>query len=54
MKVSFKCGHPSIEVERSATAAPQCPQCGERVVTRVTNATPTFRGACQGPLVKPS
>lgn len=52
MRVTFKCGHPSIALERTASAPPRCPQCGERVVARVTGATPSFKGACQGPLVK--
>lgn len=52
MTVTFRCGHPSIEVKRDVTVAPECPQCGERVVARVANATPTFKGSCRGPLVK--
>jgi predicted RNA-binding Zn-ribbon protein involved in translation (DUF1610 family) len=52
MKVSFKCGHASVTLERSVSESPRCPQCGERVVTRVSDATPVFKGACKGPLVK--
>lgn len=51
MTVVFKCGH-SVTCERDIKAAPQCPECGERVVRNVVNATPTFKGACKGPLVK--
>lgn len=52
MTISFKCGHPTVTVERSVSEPPRCPQCGERVITRVLNATPVFKGACKGPLVK--
>lgn len=52
MKVKFKCGHREIEVAADVAESPRCPECGERIVTRVVNATPKFRGACQGPLVK--
>lgn len=52
MKVSFKCGHGEIEVKADVQEPPRCPQCGERVVKRVKNATPRFSGACKGPLVK--
>ena len=51
MTVIFKCGHRE-QVERSVHEIPRCKQCGERVIARVVNATPTFKGACQGPLVK--
>lgn len=52
MTISFKCGHGSIEVKRDVSDPPSCPECGERVVARVQNATPVFKGACSGPLVK--
>lgn len=52
MTVTFKCGHPAVTLERSVTAAPTCPVCGERIVARVSDATPVFKGACQGPLVQ--
>ena len=52
MTIRFACGHPTIEVERTADVAPKCPVCGERVVALVLNATPKFTGACKGPLVK--
>ena len=52
MKVSFTCGHGAIEVAADVQVPPRCPECGERVVKRVTNATPRFKGACKGPLVK--
>lgn len=51
MTVRFVCGH-SVACERDVKEAPRCPECGERRVARVTGATPTFKGACQGPLVK--
>lgn len=52
MKVKFKCGHREIEVAADVAVPPKCPECGERIVARVSNATPKFRGACKGPLVK--
>lgn len=51
MTVTFKCGH-TASVPKEASAAPQCQACGERVVARVTGATPRFTGACKGPLVE--
>lgn len=47
MTVTFRCGH-SVTVPREAAAAPIC-ACGERVVARVSGATPRFVGACRGP-----
>lgn len=32
-------------------SSPICQTCGERVVKSVIGATPTFKGACSGPLV---
>ena len=52
MTIRFVCQHPAITVERTIDAPPKCPVCGERVVSLVMNATPTFKGACKGPLVK--
>ena len=49
MTITFKCGH-TVELPREVKDAPVC-QCGERIVARVTNAQPVFRGACSGPLV---
>jgi len=51
MTVQFKCGHAAIEVKPDVADPPRCPDCGERVVSRVTGATPRFTGACRGPLV---
>ena len=51
-RVTFRCGCPSIPVKRDVAVPPRCPACGERIVSRVTGATPTFKGACKGPLVK--
>lgn len=51
MTVTFKCGH-TLKVERDVKTAPRCQQCGERVVARVSDAMPTFKGACSGPMVK--
>jgi DNA-directed RNA polymerase subunit RPC12/RpoP len=52
MTVSFRCGHKAIDVKAEVNEPPRCPECGERVVSRVTNAVPRFKGACKGPLVK--
>ena len=52
MTIKFQCGHPPITTERTVDIAPKCPVCGERVISLVMNATPTFKGACKGPLVK--
>jgi hypothetical protein len=52
MTIRFACGHPAIQVERTVETSPKCPVCGERVVSLVLNATPVFKGACQGPLVQ--
>ena len=49
--VTFKCGH-SEAFERGVASPPSCRVCGERIVARVSGATPTFTGACRGPLVK--
>lgn len=51
MRVIFKCGHRQDE-ERSIAASPKCQQCGESKIVRVENATPVFKGACRGPMVK--
>jgi transcription initiation factor IIE alpha subunit len=50
MTITFKCGH-RMSLERDVKTAPQCEQCGERVVASVSGAKPTFKGACTGPLV---
>ena len=51
IKITWRCGH-SIEVPRAEMPqSPICRECGERVVQRVIGATPTFKGACSGPLV---
>ena len=50
MTVTFKCGHVQ-KLPREAKDAPVC-SCGERVVTRVSDATPKFTGTCSGPLVE--
>lgn len=50
MTVVFKCGH-KVDVPREIQDAPVCPECGERIVKHVTNATPRFSGSCSGPLV---
>lgn len=52
MRVKFKCGHQEIEVKADVVIPPRCAECGERVIVRVSNATPKFKGACKGPLVK--
>lgn len=51
MTVTWKCGHKGT-VPAAVDQAPQCPTCGERIITRVANATPRFTGACTGPLVQ--
>ncbi len=48
--VSFRCGHPPIKLPRAFKETPVCPDCGERVVKSVKNATPRFMGSCQSPL----
>lgn len=50
MTVTFKCGH-VVKIPRTVTDPPQCPECGERVVTRVKDAVPRFTGSCTGPYV---
>ena len=51
VKIAWRCGH-SVEVNRSEMpSSPVCQACGERVVKEVKGATPTFKGACSGPLV---
>lgn len=52
MTVTFRCGHAAVEVGGDVKTPPTCPVCGERVVSRVTGATPRFTGACTGPLVQ--
>lgn len=51
MTVTMKCGC-RLTLERAASTAPVCEQHNERIVARVDGATPTFKGACSGPLVK--
>lgn len=51
MRVTFRCGHEAVTLERTVKDTPTCPQCGERRVKMVTGATPRITGACQGPLV---
>jgi hypothetical protein len=52
--IQWRCGH-RIEVARAdVPSSPVCQVCGERVVKQVTGATPSFTGACTGPLVKAS
>jgi len=48
MTIGFKCGH-SLTVKRDVSEAPKCPECGERIVARVTGAEPRFTGTCSGP-----
>lgn len=49
--ITWRCDH-RIQVERSEMpSSPICRECGERVVKQVIGATPTFKGACSGPLV---
>ena len=51
VKITWRCGH-GVEVPRSEMpSVPTCQQCGERVVTSVIGAQPTFKGTCTGPLV---
>lgn len=51
VKILWRCGH-QIEVPRNEIpSSPICQQCGERVVKQVIGATPSFKGACSGPLV---
>lgn len=51
VRIEWRCGH-SVEVARAEMpSSPICQTCGERVVTRVTGATPKFTGSCTGPLV---
>jgi hypothetical protein len=45
---TFRCGH-SQRVSPTSAAPPICNLCGERVVSRVSGATPKFMGACSGP-----
>lgn len=49
--LTFKCGHAEAYPRAEMPATATCKTCGERVVVRVTGATPTFKGACTGPLV---
>lgn len=51
MTITFKCGH-SMKVPRDVKSATPCAECGERIVARVSDATPTFKGSCTGPLVQ--
>ena len=51
IRVTFRCGHPPMELERDFKETPVCPVCQERVVKSVVGATPRFTGSCQGPLV---
>lgn len=48
MTLTFRCGHPAT-VSAMAPSTPQCAVCGERTVTRVTDAAPAFRGRVHGP-----
>lgn len=50
MTVTFKCGH-TLALPRSVGSPPACQTCGERVVARVSDAKPIFKGSCSGPLV---
>lgn len=45
MTITFKCGH-RCELPRDVQSAPVCTECGERIITRVTGATPRITGAC--------
>jgi hypothetical protein len=52
IQITWRCGH-RLEVARAEMpSSPICQTCGERVVKEVKGATPTFKGACSGPLVK--
>ena len=52
MTITMRCGHPPIDLPRGTDKIPICPQCGERRVASVSNATPKFTGTCSGPLVE--
>lgn len=52
MTITFKCGHPSIDLANDAKEAPVCPVCRERRIVRVKAPAPRFSGACKGPLVQ--
>lgn len=45
--VRFACSH-GFQIEPTS-AAPECPTCGERRVSRVTAPAPRFSGWCSGP-----
>lgn len=47
MTITFRCGHQTI-LPRETAMAPVC-GCGERIVSRVEGAQPTFVGTCSGP-----
>lgn len=49
--LTFKCGHADAYPRAELPTTASCKTCGERVVVRVTGATPKFKGACSGPLV---
>jgi len=49
--VTFRCGHAQV-TSPIALAALVCVQCGERIVSRVSGATPRFVGACRGPFAE--
>lgn len=50
MTLSFACGHTQREDESAPSG--RCVVCGETRVRDVKDATPRFRGACSGPLVR--
>jgi len=50
MTITFVCGHGAVEVADDTTA-PECPQCHETRIARVTAPAPRFTGAVTGPLV---
>lgn len=46
--IRFACGH-GFTIDASVSAAPVCPTCGERRVSRVLAPAPKFTGFCSGP-----
>lgn len=51
IRVTFKCAHPSVQIEPAQSEPPVCPVCGERQIANTHAPAPRFRGVASGPLI---
>ena len=51
IRVTFKCGHPGVQLEASVDKAPVCPVCGDRQIANTHAPAPKFKGVGSGPVM---